>query len=234
MIPGTASPAERPLDSGHSFSAGLRYICAARTGRASTCAHTMETTRYLQHRAREGDAEARFRLGYRLAYGRGRPRSWRAVRRLWEPLAAAGHARAQFHLGQMYEHGRGVRKDIQRAVLLYRSAADQGHERAPYLLGCALRDLGEAEESFRWFERCGDDLDAWAALGYAYHEGIGVAVDHGKAVRFYSLAASLGVESAQFNLGLCYLDGDGVEVDRREGLRWIRRAAKNGSPAARR
>jgi hypothetical protein len=34
----------------------------------------METTRVLQKRAEQGEIDALFRLGYRLAYGRSRPR----------------------------------------------------------------------------------------------------------------------------------------------------------------
>ena len=54
----------------------------------------METTKFLQKRAGEGDADAQFRVGYRLAFGRKRPRptDWPYVLDLWNRAAEAGHS----------------------------------------------------------------------------------------------------------------------------------------------
>ena len=78
----------------------------------------METTATLRRMAEHGDVDAQFRLGYRLVFGRNRPRptDWSAVTSYWIPAAEAGHARAQFYLGVCYEHGNGVPQDMAAAI----------------------------------------------------------------------------------------------------------------------
>src|SRR5262245_66479929 len=99
----------------------------------------METTRLLEARASHGDADAMFRLGYRLAFGRKRVRgSWRRAAAWWRRAATAGHARATFYLGTCFDRGLGVRRDVPRAVALFRAAANAGHEVARYNLGFSL------------------------------------------------------------------------------------------------
>jgi TPR repeat protein len=73
----------------------------------------METTRVLKKRADHGDPDALFRLGYRLAYGRRRPRpiDWREVAYLWKQAARLGRSRAQFYLGVCYDNGLGTPQD---------------------------------------------------------------------------------------------------------------------------
>src|SRR5262245_43486445 len=101
----------------------------------------METTRYLRRRAGEGDTDAQFRLGYRLAFGRQRPRptDWSAVVAFWKPAAAAGHRRAQFYLGTCYEQGHGVAQDETQAMHWYRQAAENGYPSAQYNLAFGYR-----------------------------------------------------------------------------------------------
>ena len=71
-----------------------------------------------------------FRLGYRLAFGRSRPRptDWAAVLELWDQAARLGHDRAMFYTGVSYEHGNGVIQDLTQALDWYKKAADLGHE----------------------------------------------------------------------------------------------------------
>src|SRR5665811_1486442 len=88
----------------------------------------MITTRHLRNLARQGDADAQFRLGYRLAFARQRVRpAWSAAARWWASAAAQEHPRAQFYLATCYDAGHGVRKDLTKAMMLYRSAAENGH-----------------------------------------------------------------------------------------------------------
>lgn len=101
----------------------------------------METTQTLQKRAETGDADALFRLGYRLAFGRSRPRStdWGAVFPLWEQAAKAGHTRALFYVGVCHEHGHGTAADLPEALRWYEQAARQGHDVAMYNLAFSYR-----------------------------------------------------------------------------------------------
>jgi TPR repeat protein len=196
----------------------------------------METTSYLRRRAQQGDADALFRLGYRLAFGRRRPRptDWAAVVDLWQRAAARNHRRAQFYLGTCYDRGKGVTQDLRQAMRWYRAAAENGLPEAQYNLAFGyregigvLQDLGAA---VYWFTQAAEagDPGAQRDLGYCYHEGVGTVVDYEAAARWYRRAAKAGDAKAQFNLGLCYLDGDGVPPSRRWAVFWLTRAAEQG------
>ncbi len=117
----------------------------------------METTKVMKKRAEQGDPDALFRLGYRLAYGRQRPRpiDWQQVVSLWKQAARKGHSRAQFYLGVCYDNGLGVPQDIRLAAQWYRRAAEQGHSTAQYNLGfCYLEGQGvrkNGKSARNWF-----------------------------------------------------------------------------------
>ena len=66
-------------------------------------------------RARQGDAEAQFRLGEMCATGKGGSRSSRAAFNYYRDAAQQGHVEAQFRVGNMYEYGRDV-SDSSEAV----------------------------------------------------------------------------------------------------------------------
>ena len=69
----------------------------------------MEATSALRARADAGDADAQFRLGYRLAFGRTRPRNGRRLAvEYWRQASAKGHDRALFYLGVSYDFGEGA------------------------------------------------------------------------------------------------------------------------------
>src|ERR1700742_3644706 len=102
----------------------------------------MEAMGVLQKRAEQGDADALFRLGYRFAYGRTRPRptDWELVVSLWKQAASKGHFRAQFYLGVCYDKGLGVIRDARSSVQWYRRAAELGHPEAQYNLAFCYRE----------------------------------------------------------------------------------------------
>lgn len=66
------------------------------------------------------------------------------------------------------------------------------------------------------------------AVGYAYHEGLGVTQDQSKAIRWYRKSANQGDKYAQYNLGLSYKWGDGVKKSRKLALKWLKLSAKQG------
>jgi TPR repeat protein len=53
-------------------------------------------------------------------------------------------------------------------------------------------------------------------------------MDVTEAVRYYRLAADLGLANAQGNLGLCYENGWGVAKDETEAAQYYRLAADQG------
>jgi uncharacterized protein len=70
---------------------------------------------------------------------------------------------------------------------------------------------------------------AQAFLAGMYFNGLGVAVDHARAAKWYRRAAEQGHVEAQFRLGAHYRLGDGVPQDFREAAVWYRRAAEKGN-----
>ena len=59
-------------------------------------------------RARQGDADAQFRLGEMWATGKGGSRSRSAAFKHYRDAAQQGHVEAQFRVGNMYQYGTGV------------------------------------------------------------------------------------------------------------------------------
>ena len=55
---------------------------------------------------------------------------------------------------------------------------------------------------------------------------MGVLKDEAEAVRWYRLAATQGVATAQFRVGVMYTEGRGVLKDEGEAARWFRLAAE--------
>ena len=102
----------------------------------------METTRVLEKRAVEGDDDALFRLGYRLAFGRRRskPEDWALIFRLWRAAAELENRRACYLVGVSYAQGQGVRRSLQRAVEWFRKGARLGYPAAQSNLGYCYRD----------------------------------------------------------------------------------------------
>ena len=119
----------------------------------------MITTKSLAKRAAEGDADAQFRMGYRLAFGRARKArpNWGRVAQYWRKAAEAGHVRAQFYLGTCYDDGHGVPQDLSKALLCYKKAARRGHDVAQYNIALAYFDgdgvRRSPKKAVEWYSR---------------------------------------------------------------------------------
>ncbi|NLE57360.1 MAG: sel1 repeat family protein, partial [Planctomycetes bacterium] len=129
----------------------------------------METNTFLEKKAKAGDPDACFRVGWRLQFGRNRPRPTRGrqIFKYWLCAARQGHVRAQFYLATCYDFGIGVRKNLRLAARWYRRAAEGGHETAQY------------------------------NLSICYQKGDGVRKNHKKEVYWLKLAAAQGKISAR-------------------------------------
>ena len=209
-------------------------------------------------RARQGDADAQFRLGEMWATGKGGSRSSRAAFEYYRDAAQQGHLEAQFRVGNMYKSGTGV-SDNSEGNKWHRKAAEQGHAEAQYTLGKMSDDGGRDREAFQWYHEAAKQghAEAQYRLG-EIHEGKDSDVRYfiedywdcseiykAEALYWYIKAAEQGHAKAQYKLGemyeeierhgeieICLKDYSESEDYKAEATKWFRRAAKQDySPA---
>jgi hypothetical protein len=89
------------------------------------------------------------------------------------------------------------------------------------------RDYERAFALWRPLAQAGD-AEAQNYFGYMYERGLGVAQDHGEAVRWYRKSAEQGLAEAQSNLGLSYVKGQGIAQNYVEGRHWFLKSAEQG------
>ena len=209
-------------------------------------------------RARQGDADAQFRLGEMWATGKGGGRSSSAAFKYYRDAARQGHLEAQFRVGNMYKSGTGV-SDNSEGNKWHRKAAEQGHAEAQYTLGEMCDNGMHDREAFQWYHQAAEQghAEAQYRLGEIY-EGKDSDVRYfiedywdcseaykAEALYWYIEAAEQGHAEAQYKLGEMY---ENIEVDedievclrdysesedyKAEAIKWYRKAAAGGYPAA--
>jgi len=199
----------------------------------------METTKYLRKRAKEGDPDAAFRMGYRLAFHRNpRLRDRSAAKKFWLQAATQGHIRAAFYLGTLYDSDDATVASRAKAEQWFQIAAEGGHEVAQFNLASLLleEDRDGAAEAIPWLKEAasGGMVDAQHLLGYCYFHGEGINEDFQLAKLWYRKAAAQGNASSMYNLGLMHLHGTGFQLSKKRGLAWLERAASLGDRSAKR
>jgi TPR repeat protein len=199
----------------------------------------METTKYLRKRAKEGDPNAAFRVGYRLAFHRNpRLRNRAAARKYWLQAATQGHIRAAFYLGTLFDSDGATVALRAKAEQWFRIAAEGGHEVAQFNLASLLleEDRGGAAEAIPWLEEAASngERNAQHLLGYCYFHGEGTKVDFHLAKLWYRKSAAQGNSRSMYNLGLMHLHGTGFQLSKKRGLAWMERAASLGHRSAKR
>ena len=170
-------------------------------------------------RARQGDADAQFRLGEMWAAGKGGSRSRSAAFKYYRDAAQQGHVEAQFRVGNMYKYGAAV-SDEDEAVKWCQKAAEQGHAEAQHTLGQMCEDDFRDQEAFQWYHQAAEQghAEAQYRLGEIY-EGKDsdvrdfieyYEVSKAEALYWYIEAAEQGHAEAQYKLGEIYED---IEMD---------------------
>lgn len=152
--------------------------------------------------AKQGVAEAQYRLGYCYYYAKGVNQDNKEAAKWYRKAAEQGHAEAQYKLCCCYYKGRGLKKNYAEATRWCRKAAEQGN------------------------------VDAQSFLGYCYAKGQGVKQNDKESARWCAMAAEQGDFAAQTNLGVFYQKGIGVKKDEKEAVKWYRKAAENGNAVA--
>jgi TPR repeat protein len=77
-----------------------------------------------------------------------------------------------------------------------------------------------------------EDAPSQAGLGFIYHRGLGVAIDHKKAAYWLRKAAEHGQPEGQMLLGTIYYYGQGVAKSYIQAFAWCDLAQDNGSADA--
>ena len=83
----------------------------------------------LEELAKQGRANAQFRLGLRYEHGHGVPTDYAKAAKWFRKAAIQGDAVAQTHLGYCYGRGQGVRQSYQKAMIWFRKAAGWKYNR---------------------------------------------------------------------------------------------------------
>lgn len=148
--------------------------------------------------AREGFAPCQNNIGYAYEYGEGVSQNLsEAVR--WYRLAADQNNRdGQYNLSQSLLQGTGVEIDQEEGMKYLIKAANNNHPAALHNLGCKLDRDGNCEQAFECYKKA-------AELGYAsaqhnlaicYLNGDGTQCNQSKAIYWFKIAASNGVEAS--------------------------------------
>jgi TPR repeat protein len=149
--------------------------------------------------AKVGDEEAQMAVASAYELGGEAKKDIAEAAKWYREAALAGNVEAEFRLARLVSKGaKGLTKDLKTAVKLYEAAANSGH------------------------------LESQNAMGQAYQNGLGVAVDEAKAAEWYRKAADAKLAVAQNNLGILYLNGKGVERNVSEAFRLFELAAQQG------
>jgi len=116
--------------------------------------------------------------------------------------ADAGDAYAQLNLGAAYDNALGIERDIDQALHWYQRAAEQGLAEAQYNLAHLLvEEEISTVAAAEWMQKAAEQgmADAQYLLGIIYAEGIGVAMNDGKARIWLQRAIDQGqADAAQF------------------------------------
>lgn len=117
--------------------------------------------------------------------------------------ANRGDAEAQYKVGCCYEDALGTKKDSNQAFKYYQLAAKQSHAGAQYNLAiCYDEGIGtqpsQFAQAFKYYQLAAKqgNVNAQCGLASLYECGLGVEMDIRKAIEYYNLAASNGVDHA--------------------------------------
>ena len=180
--------------------------------------------------ADQNHAEANFRLGRILLYGRDvKPNRAEAIERL-QLGARLGSQNAANLLAIIHD---APMPDAERFQML-QAAADDDSLAAALLLGMHLQaGIGCERDELRateYFKRASLGMlpQGTTCLADAYERGVGVKRDVEKALHLYEEAAENGEPEAMFQLGARLHYGLACNRDRNAAHMWLRRAALMG------
>lgn len=196
-----------------------------------TLARITEEVNYVfeQYRkeAKQGDAEAQFRLSLCYFNGKGVDKDEKVAMQWLQKAAEQGLEPALASLYCCYRDGTGVEADKQEAIKWLRKSAELGHVESQVELSRYYSnpedDMADVEEAHKWLRKAAEQG----------HELAQRTLDHFAAERLVRLQlAEQGNADAQYNHGISYING--VEKNIEEGIKWLQKSAEQGHEQARR
>jgi TPR repeat protein len=172
--------------------------------------------------AEKGIVQAQYNLGLIYGKGKGVSKNYSKAYRWWKLAANQGHGKSQTNLGWMYEMGKGVPKDVYKATKWYQLASDQGLVKAQEKLNLLLNKTKKYSQEnsprstkFKKLKKTKNpnlstdsllnevaEAQVYLGLGMKFEVGEEVPQDYDEAIRWYRLAADLGLIEAQEKLSL--------------------------------
>jgi TPR repeat protein len=185
--------------------------------------------------ARQGSADAMYRLSSMSRDGLGLPKDAHDAAGWMQQAAEHGHAQAQLELARMLIAGTGVTPDPRAAYGWALEAAKADLVPAQVLVASMAYDgdgvARNRAEAAKWFRKAAEHGDTFAMyqLGWLVRNGDGTPRSEGDAVRWFLEAANRGNASAEESLGEGYMNGlGGRGPDYRAAVYWLERAASKG------
>ncbi|KAF9152697.1 hypothetical protein DFQ26_000817 [Actinomortierella ambigua] len=177
--------------------------------------------------AKDGDAEAQYKLGRKYLQALGVEPDFEEGVRLLEQAADQGHVEALLQRAMTVTFDEDVKADMMK-VLETREAGGDGV--ASMSISSVYESFYDSEKAAYYNERATMRGQAEAArvLGTFYQDGRGVAVDLARARKLFSHAASRWSPVGQFKLGSMLLDGHGGPCDERKAAMLFQRSAAQG------
>ena len=190
----------------------------------------------LEEAAREGDAMAQNSLGI-WCESHSHARMETCVD-LYTKSSSQGFAIATRNLALVHDLGKGVPKDFKKAEALYKEAIAAGYLTAATDLGWMMERSPSAKDEApriaELYRIAAEWGDAWGQNNFANNlrDGIGIAKDPARAVRWLDLAAAQGNAAATYSLGLAYESGIGIAPDQAQAANLFRYAGNLGNTPA--
>jgi TPR repeat protein len=177
----------------------------------------------LLREAESADAEAQYWLARIYAEGRLLPKDTEKSVHWYQKSAEQGYAPAEYAVCM----DRAKQDPMEVEQCMWR-AAEQGVPDVQFWLGVAFEQVGDKQESLKWFKRAaeGGNPDAEVELGELYEDGDGVEQNYALAAEWYREAAEHvpnlgGAGQGRNHLGLLYLAGLGVPQDYVQAYMWF-------------
>lgn len=162
------------------FTCILALTLSSLSGCITTGFGVSTSVEQLSQKAKDGDANAQYRLGLRYTSGSGVNQNYQTATVWFNKAAEANHAAAQYMAGINYNTGRGVAQNHIKAVGLFTKAADQGHSKSQHQLADSYANARGVKKDLPWaaryFEKSARQGHAPAMLSFGVIRGIGSGV----------------------------------------------------------